>query len=113
MRLRDSFSILRSSVVSDGIGGYSETLVIARSDIKCYVRQLSNDEMETFAMKGRTNVYRVHCSDINDMTISDTLSILRYGDTLPVIHEIEGIRELRRLGTGHKKGLELDTYIQD
>lgn len=112
MFFRDIFSILRSSLVSDGIGGYSETLVVARSDIKGYVRDLSNEEQVLHAQMNKMSTFRLYCSDIRDITISDTLSILRYGDTVNQTYEIDGIDQKRDLGSGHKKNLQLDLYIQ-
>ena len=112
MYLRDTFSVMRSSLVSDGMGGYSETLVATRSDVKCYVRQLSNAELVIFAQKNLQSTFRLYCSDI-DVTISDTLSILRYGDKSSEMYEIEGIDERRDLSTGHKRGLQIDLYIED
>ena len=111
MYFRDKFSILRSILVSDGIGGNSETLVVSRSDVRGYVRDLSNEEQVLNAQMNKMSTFRLYCSDVS-VTISDTLSILRYGDTVSHTYEIEGIDQKRDLGSGHKKNMVLSIYVQ-
>lgn len=112
MYYRDRFSILRSSLISDGIGGDTETLVVARSDVRGYVRDLSNKEQILYAQMNKVSSFRLYCSDIRSITISDTLSILRYGDTVTHIYEIEGIDQKRDMGSGHKCHMQIDLYLQ-
>lgn len=112
MRLRDTFSVMRSSTVSDGMGGMSETLVVGRSGVHGYLRQLSGEEVVIFAQKNRRTTHKLYCSDI-DVTISDMLSIRQYGDDARVAYEIEAVDQRRDLSTGHKKQMHIDLYIED
>jgi len=112
MRLRDTFSVLKSSNVSDGMGGYSETLVVGRSGVSGYLRQLSGEEIVIFAQKNKRTTHKLYCSDI-DVTISDMLQIRQYGDTTRVEYEIENVDQRRDLSTGHKRQMHIDLYIED
>ena len=112
MRLRDTFSVLRSSMVSDGVGGFSETLVVGRSDVAGYLRQISGEELVIFAQKNKRTTHKLYCSDV-DVTISDVLQIRQYGDTARVQYEIENIDQRRDMNTGHKRQMHIDLYIED
>ena len=112
MNFRDTFRVLRKVSVSDGIGGFSDTISLFRSGIKGFVRQLGNEEVIASASKGKKAEYRLYCSDIS-ITISDTLGILRYGDTISEIYEIEAIDQRRDFGSGHKKNMQIDLNLED
>lgn len=112
MRLRDTFSVMRKVSVSDGIGGFSDTWVVGRSDVAGYIRQLTNDEAVLYGQKNLLTTNRLYCSDI-DVTISDVLSIRSYGDPARVRYEIEGIDQRRDLGSGHKRHMQIDLYRED
>jgi len=112
MYLRDTFSVMRSSLVSDGMGGYSETLTVAKSDAVGYLRQLSAAELVIFAQKNRQSTFRLYCSDI-DVTISDVLSIRRYAGSYSQMYEIENIDPRYDLSSGQLRGLQIDLYIED
>ena len=109
MYYRDKFKILRSTFVADGIGGNTETQLVLRSDISGYVRDLSNEEQVINAQMNKMSTFRLYCSDIS-ITISDVLSIMRYGDTVSDVYEIDGIDQKRDLGSGHKRQMQIDLY---
>ncbi|KKN30432.1 hypothetical protein LCGC14_0834110 [marine sediment metagenome] len=112
MRLRDIFSVMRSSVVSDGIGGFSETLVVGRSDVAGYLRQLTGEELVIFAQKNKRTTHKLYCSDIS-ITISDVVQIRQYGDPSRTEYEIESIDQRRNLGSGHKRLMHIELYRED
>lgn len=112
MYLRDTFSVMRSVLVSDGIGGFNETLVVGRSDVSGYLRQVTGEELVIFAQKNKRTTHKLYCSDIN-MTISDILHIRQYGDPARIDYEIENIDQRRDLSTGRKLMMHIDLYREE
>jgi len=112
MYMRDTVSVIRSSLSSDGMGGYSDATTVAKSDVMGYLRQLSAAELVIFAQKNRRATFRLYCSDI-DVTISDVMSIRRYAGTKSQMYEIEGIDPRYDMSSGELRGLQIDLYIED
>lgn len=112
MYLRDKFVVRRSILVSDGIGGFSESLSDCRSDVKCYLRKTTGEELVEFAKKGKFATHKLYCSDI-DITVSDIISVRQFGETISNTFEIESIDQRRDLSTGHKKQMHIYLYTRE
>ena len=107
-----SMIVRRKTVVSDGIGGQTETWAVAHSGLLCQVRQLSAEEIMINQKASKNTTCRIYCSDIN-VTISDMIEVTLLSETISDLYAIESLDLRRDISTGEKIHYQIDGYIRE
>jgi hypothetical protein len=116
MNYPDLMSVLKKSVISDGQGGQVETFAtsIGLSEIECYFRQLSAEEIIISQKRSKSVTARIYCGHENsDIQISDIISLIKSNDSISELFEINAVDQRRIIGSGDSSHIQIDVYAKD